>query len=606
MVGPVFGAELLRAGRRGRAHVLRWLFAGWLLVQFWFASLDMATFGPLGAGAQTAAWARGLADTFLVQQFLLIGLATPAFAAGAITDEKTRGTLPNLLTAHLWSWEIVVGKLLARAVQVWALCLVVLPLLAFVGPYAGLSGPFAAAWVVVTGLVVLGLSAASVLASVWVRQTRAAVLLVYGAVAAAWAYGAAWAAVLPGWVHGFDPLEPLRVAYMTDDAGELFRRLRDAAVCWGGMGVLCTAVAAWRLRPAYVRQLHARRRLPWLPPALAGRPAVRGHPLAWKEQFVGRRVPAWLSAPLIAGPVIWYVVTEITPPAVTTRGPSPLWGEWIAAGMWVLLGLTLLVGVRASGAISGERERHTWDGLLTAPFSARDLVRGKLRGILAAAWPPLLTFYLAAAVVIGGLMAAADALLPLFVLGLVLAVAAAGLVAWVEPRLGRWAAAGVAVVAAGFGGAVPVLITAVGLGVTWLAMTFMGAVGLWCSARSPSSWRSLLGTVALGYFGGVGLYCASTPLMCVASIVLFFVTGMLQALFGQGAVARAWLTTWGVVYPLAGFVGMALTYWWAARWLLVAAENHIIRHDRIPPGYLRLIALDQPYRPVGRPRRLTK
>src|SRR4051794_27901946 len=34
MLGPVFSMELLRAARRGRAHGLRWLYAGWLVLQF--------------------------------------------------------------------------------------------------------------------------------------------------------------------------------------------------------------------------------------------------------------------------------------------------------------------------------------------------------------------------------------------------------------------------------------------------------------------------------------------------------------------------------------------------------------------------------------------
>src|SRR5262245_35672154 len=112
--------------------------------------------------------------------------------------------------------------------------------------------------------------------------------------------------------------------------------------------------------------------------------------------YVGQRVPLWLSVTLIAGPIAYYVIIEESRSSSATAFVV----DWSGAGagmIVVLLGLTLLVGVRASGTITGERERHTWDGLLTAPFSARDLVRGKLRGVLLRAWPLLLTFYLAAA-----------------------------------------------------------------------------------------------------------------------------------------------------------------------------------------------------------------
>ena len=33
MLGPIFNAEMLQAGRRGRTHILRWAYAGWLCMQ---------------------------------------------------------------------------------------------------------------------------------------------------------------------------------------------------------------------------------------------------------------------------------------------------------------------------------------------------------------------------------------------------------------------------------------------------------------------------------------------------------------------------------------------------------------------------------------------
>src|SRR5262249_54443062 len=115
----------------------------------------------------------------LVEQFLLVVLATPAFTAGAITDEKIRGTLQYLLTAGLTSWEILVGKLFGRAAHVTTLALAAFPLLCFLGVFAG-AGPgtlllfFAA---LVTPLFAAG--AAGLLASVWCRTARDAVLAVY-------------------------------------------------------------------------------------------------------------------------------------------------------------------------------------------------------------------------------------------------------------------------------------------------------------------------------------------------------------------------------------------------------------------------------------------
>src|SRR5262245_66316966 len=45
---------------------------------------------------------------------------------------------------------------------------------------------------------------------------------------------------------------------------------------------------------------------------------------------------------------------------------------------------SLLVGIRCSGAVSGEREKQTWEALLLTPLTSRQLIRGKLWGIMGA------------------------------------------------------------------------------------------------------------------------------------------------------------------------------------------------------------------------------
>ena len=84
-----------------------------------------------------AAFAISFLDWILVQQFAVVALLAPTLVAGAITEEKTRHTLEHLLTTQINPLALIVGKLLARMVDVVVLTLVVLPMAAFVGPYAG-------------------------------------------------------------------------------------------------------------------------------------------------------------------------------------------------------------------------------------------------------------------------------------------------------------------------------------------------------------------------------------------------------------------------------------------------------------------------------------
>src|SRR5262249_43922461 len=116
---------------------------------------------------------------FIAQQFLLLILATPAFVAGAITDEKSRGTLQHLLTTDLTSWEIIVGKYLGRIIQVGLLVLVGCPLICFIGGFGKVSVSSFLCMLLVACTLMFLLGSLSIWASVRCRQTREAVLRVY-------------------------------------------------------------------------------------------------------------------------------------------------------------------------------------------------------------------------------------------------------------------------------------------------------------------------------------------------------------------------------------------------------------------------------------------
>src|SRR4051794_27761607 len=102
MIGPILHQELLLGSRRNRLHAFRWIYAGWLVLQVLFFCLEIlgnptrAT-SPRNHGgvpvSELAAIGGQFTETFVVQQLILLLLVTPAFVAGAITDEKRRGTL---------------------------------------------------------------------------------------------------------------------------------------------------------------------------------------------------------------------------------------------------------------------------------------------------------------------------------------------------------------------------------------------------------------------------------------------------------------------------------------------------------------------------------
>src|SRR5438874_285233 len=145
MLGPIFHLEMTLGGRRRRQHVLRWVLGGWLLLtlllyfypHYWqvleTGRAETGLIPPTAASSFGASFTRWI----LLHDYFIIILATPVFTAGAITDEKTRGTLLYLFAADLTAWEILVGKLLGRANEVLLLLLITLPFLCFIGLFGG-------------------------------------------------------------------------------------------------------------------------------------------------------------------------------------------------------------------------------------------------------------------------------------------------------------------------------------------------------------------------------------------------------------------------------------------------------------------------------------
>jgi ABC-type transport system involved in multi-copper enzyme maturation permease subunit len=585
MVGPVLHHEMMLGSRRSRAYVFRWIYAGWLVLQvfgyyFSFAMSSMFLPAKVYATPTVASW---FVETFVVQQLILLVLATPVFAAGAITDEKTRGTLQYLLTTDTLSWHIVVGKLLGRVTQVALLALTGLPLVCFLGVFTGVEPLSLLALILVTVAPMFALGAASLLASVWSRQTRDAVLGFY-VVSAAIAAVAFW---LGGhYLDYFNPLYVLEPAWGQRDLidlGELARRLLWSSVYWGLIAAVCLTLAVWRLRPAYIRQLENSGSrglftLPFLrlrPGRDAALPWWRGarrlqvgdNPVPWKERYVEglaplpvlKRIPRWLAMLLIfaaTAATSVYILSFYVPAGFTweklghhvarlelaealglimppSTGPTPA-GEFLLQSIVAMLLASLMVGIRCSGAVSGEREKQTWEALLLTPLTAKQLVRGKLWGIIGASYLYLL--------------------------------------AYAVPALALSA----------LGGFAAFFWTAVWLGVTWLAMYFVGAAGIFCSVRSKSSWRSLLGTVGIGYVFGFFIYILTTPVIFILMMIILMILFIIDQYLGTtlGISVLGGLNEYLAAFTIGSCLALAGIFFGLARFFLSDAQKWVSERER--------------------------
>ena len=575
MIGPVLNQEMLIGTRRSRLHLFRWLYGGWLLLQVFLITLTdglPAALRQQSTSSAAVAVAARLVPILVTQQIILVFLVTPVFTASAITEEKTRGTLQYLLTTDLTAWHILMGKMLARLAQVGLVAVTGLPLLFFFGALAGLSFLTLLAAVLVSVIPLFCLAALSLFASVWTKQTRDAVLVFFLILGLRFILLA-----LVGGANFYIPIYVLNPVMEGADSAaraEFGRRLAGMIFLWGGEGLLWLGLATWSLRPAYIRQLQGdgrARKNPWW---RIERAPLGESPIIWKERHVEglspiqylRRSPMWLGVSAtflatvaISSFILWLFVTPgVGILQVLGLLRSGNYGGFLnqfgpadegfqLLGVLVVLLFSLLVGVRCSGAISGERERQTWEALLLTPLSAKTLIRGKLWGAMGASY-----YYLIAYAVPALALSLISGLMSFF---------------WV----------------------------AIWLGVTFLAMYFIGATGLRCSVRAKNSWRSLLGTLGIGYVGGFIVFAMTSPIVLILALILMLGMQLIDQFFNTSLLASATgggFTRFFLTFKIASCLGLALICWLMSKFFLHdtqkwVAERERTRHWLDEPRYYR-------------------
>ncbi len=318
-------------------------------------------------------------------------------------------------------------------------------------------------------------------------------------------------------------------------------------------------LAANRLRPTCLREMESVRpdKIAW---SAADHVPIDDQPVRLRESNVEglapnptlRRVPQWLAICLIAG------VTTISSLVILGLSIAPgasiddvlralmqlnvgktraLLQEasygFLIQSVVVMLVASLIVGIRCSGAITSERERQTWEPLLLTPLTAKQIIFGKMWGIMAASYWYLLA-YAAPAVTLSVL-----------------------------------------------GGPLALAYTMVWLGATVLAMYFIGAAGLYCSVRAVTSWRSLLSTLGIGYLGGLSIYAVSSPLIFILAGLLILILFLTDKLAGTNLAARCTFNRdFYRVFAFASCMVLCLTSLLMARDFLKRAQRWVADRDR--------------------------
>jgi ABC-type transport system involved in multi-copper enzyme maturation permease subunit len=187
--GPVFFYDLVRTARRGKQIGHRVLYAvllvGIILLVLW-SWFPATHLNPqrLWDGVpislrEKAQFAGTFFNTFMLVQFLVVVVVTPAYTATAIAEEKEKRTLEFLLATDLSDREIVLGMMAARLANLILLVLTGLPILSLFEFLGGVDPNLVVAGFVTTGMTVLSLGSMSILISVLARTALSALIQTY-------------------------------------------------------------------------------------------------------------------------------------------------------------------------------------------------------------------------------------------------------------------------------------------------------------------------------------------------------------------------------------------------------------------------------------------
>jgi ABC-type transport system involved in multi-copper enzyme maturation permease subunit len=418
--GPVLYYDMVRTARRGRFIWLRFLYALLLVFLLFCVFVPMRSrYGQALDARLAARIAQDYFEVFMVAQFITVVLLTPAYVAGAVSEEKDRKTLEFMLATDLLNREIVLSKLGSRLSNLALVVLTGLPILSILQFVGGVDPDMVVAGFVLTAMTIAGQAGLSILCSVTCKRPRDAIGLAYLGIVLYYSLSLTMIvgfASLPGFAStaiwfGEDPptVQTLADLYNKGSLITVMIEIKKAGVAGtlatviptvvreyslfhGALFLGCTALAIARVRRVALDQMYGRPIKSLAKGGLFGRARVSNFPMLWKElECEGGGRMNWIALVIFslllgctlipAALIIIYHCEKFYQPISWRSSLADSMNAW-GRTCNVLVGcLTLLaVGVRASTSITSERDKQTMDALLTSPLDSSSILHAKWLG----------------------------------------------------------------------------------------------------------------------------------------------------------------------------------------------------------------------------------
>jgi len=179
LTGPIFDKELRVSSRRRRNYVLRFGYLALFTVILVFIWLNEVRY--LGSAAYRISRMAKAGQTitlFIIWfQFCTIQLIAIIMLSTSISDEIDNRTLGLLMTTPVNSFQIVMGKLFSKLLQIILLLAISLPLLAIVRIFGGVPWDYIISSLCITLATIIFVSSLSMFFSIYFRKAYVVIIM---------------------------------------------------------------------------------------------------------------------------------------------------------------------------------------------------------------------------------------------------------------------------------------------------------------------------------------------------------------------------------------------------------------------------------------------
>ena len=417
VTGPILDKELRISSRRRRNYALRCAYLVLLmffLVLVWLDQLWNASSWGVYSVSRMAEAGKRIVMTIVWFQFCTTQFLAVVMLSTSINDEVYRGTLGALMTTPITSFQIVMGKLFSKLLQIILLLAISLPLLAVVRIFGGVPWNYIISSLCITLTTVIFVGSVSLLFSIFSRKSYIVIILTVLALGILFGLLFFLAMGIPGFpswgrrgnapITALSHLNPYMFLALKTDVminPRLAGRVSTSLIVHCGIMLAASSavlsacvrlvrkVALAQTAGVFARLRRAKPIKPAIHPTGTRSPVrirrVTGPPVMWKELISRKSSREKIFIRTIIGTEVAMIAAMYLFPFIASA-TSIEGTHMVYVGIFMTLGAISVIVFPAT-CITSEKEARSWPLLLTTPLSDWEILFGKFVGVLRRSFP---------------------------------------------------------------------------------------------------------------------------------------------------------------------------------------------------------------------------